>query len=1049
MEALMERIRSKSDSLKSLTDSSKVVRMGMADRRHSLDVNEKAVLRACLDTLQTSISVRSVNGMSERLETTARQMGLKFMVHSTNPNTNNFYISTETFYVEICIDQNGTVLETRIHHQNPQGSMSSTPNTVSAPEISDCLSKGDFTMFVEHIKGLMAVYDLPECGPVDKSRAWQALYNLEHDLTLLASGQSWVTDINQLIHKTGLGMVHNRAGGIPMKLRFFLPPYELLDMEQQTILPMNQSTITTKNLGFCATITLRPSQDPFLLPLSSLISSTGQDLPITQTNAIPLPAHFTLALDKPLPLSSALIRHLVSVTSIDWLDSKNDSPLLTLITKQASDGSLDPSNNRGLFVTLPDQQHCYFMTETPDLTGQTVEFIPFRHPNQVPAIVDILRRQALFNTLISSCVRTNSLEDVDTSIMFEVTCLDPMCQTLSITFEHPTEETMATAELTLSDLTAPRCRVYTGSMSVCPEETANKVLQRCLSIPVTMRAVINRGKGEAKHATDDDGEIPIGGHSNGIGHNNMDTDHKGMNNGVANGRFKMENGRNNLVGSMGTPAVCDPGGGPGGGRLKQEPMDTDSTNDTDSLNRYGPQDADSLPGARSTLPKSPRRATVTQPTDSSSKEPTFRHPSQVADRLPRSENRRKSDSAKSEYEVNQLSVSVSRGPLSDNQNRPKKESGMKSPKDGRPIQPNVSITPIGDSNISDDQSKRSVSTTGIEIIPLGGKPITAGGMALSSVKLKAKARDLKRSLSEDDKRRLQKKEKKRRDEKQRQSMSSSHRTENCGRPQSESPSHKADYLKIKDKEGSSITKISLTDPKAKLAGVIERLAYQTGDSVAIEIKPASSVRDKSVPEPNVEITLDRLKTKPDEKEEDFKPKLKLTIKTPNKHSESGNRDKKGDSGGKLFDDIVSPKLDKTFQIPKLCKMDSPTYKKDNKSSFSAKSPSTSPKHSSSKSSHSKSSHSKINERFITDPSAVNTKRSEERKRSSDRDRDSPHFKSRHDSDGYKSGGSQASVSMHIVKSPAPTIHVQSPLSAGLGQLSPLSDSLLDEGLLMK
>eukprot|EP00090_Calanus_glacialis_P040316 TRINITY_DN7026_c0_g1_i1.p1 TRINITY_DN7026_c0_g1~~TRINITY_DN7026_c0_g1_i1.p1 ORF type:complete len:1050 (-),score=275.98 TRINITY_DN7026_c0_g1_i1:749-3898(-) len=1025
MEALMERIRSKSDSLKSLTDSSKTVRMGMADRRHSLDTNDKAVLRACLDTLQTSISVRSVNGMSERLETTARQMGLKFMVHSTNPNTHNFYISTETFYVEICIDQNGTVLETRIHHQNPQGSMSSTPNTVSAPEISDCLSKGDFTMFVEHIKGLMAVYDLPDCGNVDKSRAWQALYNLEHDLTLLASGQSWVTDINQLIHKTGLGMVHNRAGGIPMKLRFFLPPYELLDMEAQTILPMNQSTITDKNLGFCATITLRPSRDPFLLPLSSLISSTGQDLPITQTNAIPLPAHFTLALDKPLPLSSALIRHLVSVTSIDWLDSKNDSPLLTLITKQASDGSLDPSNNRGLFVTLPDQQHCYFMTETPDLVGQTVEYIPFRHPNQVPAIVDILRRQALFNTLISSCVRTNGLEDVDTSIMFEVTCLDPMCQTLSITFEHPTEETMATAELTLSDLTAPRCRVYTGSLSVCPEETANKVLQRCLSIPVTMRAVINRGKGDTKHAVDDDTEIPIGGHSNGVGHNNSETDHKGMNNGVSNGRFKMESGRNNVVGSIGTPAVCDPGGGPGGGRLKQEPMDTDNPNDPDSLNRCGPQDADSLPGARSTLPKSPRRAAVTQPTDSSP-EPLFRHPcppSQVADRLPRSENRRKSDSAKSEYEVNQLSVSVSRGPLSDNQNRPKKDLGLKSPKDGRPIQPNVSITPIGDSNLGDDASKHAVPTTGIEIIPLGGKPITTGMLTVSSVKLKAKARDLKRSLSEDDKRRLQKKEKKRRDEKQRQSLSS-HRTENCGRPQSESPSHKADYLKLKEKDGTSITKITLTDPKAKLAGVIERLAYQTGDSVAIEIKPSSSLREKSGAEPNVEITLDRLKTKPDEKDEDYalKPKLKLTIKTPNKHSEPGNREKKGESGGKLFDDMVSPKLDKTFQIPKLSKLEAPTFKKE-KSNFSTKSPSTSPKHSSSKSSHSKSSHSKINERFITDPSSLHSKRSEERKRSSDRDRDSPHFKPRADSDVYKSGGPQASVSMHIVKSPAPTIHV--------------------------
>lgn len=34
--------------------------MGMANRGHSLDINDKAVLRGCLDTLQDSISVRLV-----------------------------------------------------------------------------------------------------------------------------------------------------------------------------------------------------------------------------------------------------------------------------------------------------------------------------------------------------------------------------------------------------------------------------------------------------------------------------------------------------------------------------------------------------------------------------------------------------------------------------------------------------------------------------------------------------------------------------------------------------------------------------------------------------------------------------------------------------------------------------------------------------------------------------------------------------------------------------------------------------------------------------
>ena len=113
-------------------------------------------------------------------------------------------------------------------------------------------------------------------------------------------------------------------------------------------------------------------------------------------------------------------------------------------------------------------------------------------------------------------------------------------------------------------------------------------------------------------------------------------------------------------------------------------------------------------------------------------------------------------------------------------------------------------------------------------------------------------------------------------------------------------------------------------------------------------------------------------------------------------------------------------LDKTFQIPKRGKLDSPTFRKG-KQSFSPKSPSTSPKHPSSKP-HVKPAHSKINERFITDPSALNSRRSEERKRSSERD--GQHVKARHDSDGYKPGGSQASMSLHIVKSPAPAIHVQ-------------------------
>ena len=72
--------------------------------------------------------------MSERLETVARPLGLKFMVHSTNPSTHNFYISTETFYLEICIDHTGSVMNWPYYtqqlctaHHNPAGAGDEDP----------------------------------------------------------------------------------------------------------------------------------------------------------------------------------------------------------------------------------------------------------------------------------------------------------------------------------------------------------------------------------------------------------------------------------------------------------------------------------------------------------------------------------------------------------------------------------------------------------------------------------------------------------------------------------------------------------------------------------------------------------------------------------------------------------------------------------------------------------------------------------------------------------------------------------------------------------
>merc|ERR1719209_1062484 len=288
----------------------------------------------------------------------------------------------------------------------------------------------------------------------------------------------------------------------------------------------------------------------------------------------------------------------------------------------------------------------------------------------------------------------------------------------------------------------------------------------------------------------------------------------------------------------------------------------------------------------------------------SSCEPTFRHPSNLTAAATekekvagsKSENRRRSDS-KPELgeggEVGGLSVSVARGPLSENGNRPSKKdqpvssvTGSLSSKErgGSSVRPNVSITPISDSSVTigdQEGSKTRVTTTGIEIIPLGAALTTGAGS-----QLKSKVRDLKRSLSEDDKRRLDKKEKRKREEKARAAHAAG-----SGEP-----------------------------GRSRLLGVIKRLGG--GGEQGIEITPASVGKERAV-EPNVEISLDRLKTRG---EKGDKPKLKLTIKT-------------GTAGAHGHERMVSPnRLDSNnFQIPKL-KAESPTTNRKERS------PSTSPKH---------------------------------------------------------------------------------------------------------
>ncbi|CAG9858605.1 unnamed protein product [Phyllotreta striolata] len=488
LEILMEKLRSKTSQCKSLAEISKNVRMTLLEKRYASDSVEKSQHQKCLDTLQHSIKVTSLQSMVERLESLTRQLGLKFVVEHSG-----VFISSDMFYLEIVLSPTGAVDDVKIHHEGKKEQQSCT-------ELVNCLSKGDFADFTAQLEGFASIYQLNAEKKI-KCKAFIALESLEADLITLAQLQMFMKEPFNLIHKSPVGILEKRKGGHPMKLTYFVSPYDLLNVEKNEIEPINIDTITSKSLGYSVTVCMEGSA-AHKLQTSTLITvnrglngkSTPSYTSLNNQNSAVIPACFLLKLNKPLPLCLSLVRQIQQIYPWTEIDNAPVQPLLNLIVTHCSDEKMNSTNNKGLFVTLPDQSHCYFMTENKNMNGVLVTSIPFTHPAHVASILMILREQALFNTIIASCVRPNSKQDFENMTIFEVSALSSTH--ISISLEHPVEESMATAEIDLSDISNLICRVHNpGSpppinASDIATELSSKILNKSFSIPVTLRSVI-------------------------------------------------------------------------------------------------------------------------------------------------------------------------------------------------------------------------------------------------------------------------------------------------------------------------------------------------------------------------------------------------------------------------------------------------------------------------------------------------------------------------------------------------------------------------------
>ncbi|XP_046965497.1 mediator of RNA polymerase II transcription subunit 1 [Vanessa cardui] len=516
-EILMEKLRSKTSQYKNLSETSKAVRMAMLDKRWAVDSADRMILQKCLDSLQHCIKVSSLQSLIERLECLSRQLGLKFVVGTSGVN---LFISSDMFYLEILVESSGSVKDVKIHHEGKIEQQ-------SCEELVQCISRGDFADFTAQLEGLTAVYQLNAEKKV-KCKAFSALQSLEEDLCSLRQLQSFIKDPWAQVHKSPIGFLQKRRGGHAMRLTYFVSPYELLDKDKglQPLTvelltlgkPSNSSglaslvSVSHTPIGQSATVLLEGSAAN-KLQLSPIISGGQRPgkgsgpvyAPLVPQNSAMLPACFTLKLSQPTPLCSGLAKLIHATTEVevagDWANAK---PMLGLVAQQSynklAQGKIIELNlSKGLFVSLPEQWQCYFLCESRSLEGCVVSSVPFTHPSHVPPLLAALRQQALFNALVASCVRLQAKQvmELESVLMFEVSALS--WQHISISLEHPLDETMATVELELADPAAPRASVYT--LNSPPRDHVDdyitKVLQKSHSIPITLRSLIKIWEREA------------------------------------------------------------------------------------------------------------------------------------------------------------------------------------------------------------------------------------------------------------------------------------------------------------------------------------------------------------------------------------------------------------------------------------------------------------------------------------------------------------------------------------------------------------------------
>ncbi|XP_069815792.1 mediator of RNA polymerase II transcription subunit 1-like [Dendropsophus ebraccatus] len=487
---LLERLHLKY-SQKSWTETYKLVRYCL-DKPAAATIKcltEHPILR-CINTLQEAVKAKSLSTLLTRIEAISKQKGLESHL---GPNGRICYITSEMFYIEVQVKKNGHVAFVKLAHHGESPTI--------CKELLLLLRTKDFEGFGKSLEGLLHLYSIPGNSDI-KAKVYHALRNLEEDMSAMFNLRRPTNDKDRIttILQGQVGFLSLRSGGTPMNIEYYISPYQILEEKLKPGI-----RVVGKNVS----VTVAGTTNWYHLPVSPVFQEIAQEdgsihgFSSLTESSMALPACFFLKFNTPEPVLLSLIQKIQNITGLPVIFMKQ-SPMHELVIqmKHKSNTRTDLHSQEVQFVVSISgcKDHCYVLnsrmgSEKP-VVGALVNKIPFIHPSHVPSILDLLRHQAAYNTLLYSCISsTIKTKDHTRMLHFEVSLQREF--NICISFQHPSGENLSCVVVDVLNCRKIMCSLYTSSSdppSPCNSDFIMKVLESCMSIPLTMRTIYKKAQ---------------------------------------------------------------------------------------------------------------------------------------------------------------------------------------------------------------------------------------------------------------------------------------------------------------------------------------------------------------------------------------------------------------------------------------------------------------------------------------------------------------------------------------------------------------------------